>query len=264
MMINKYNKKFYNSVGFRSIKTAELVCEILLTYFGKFESIKDIGCGNGTWLKKFAETNIFKVGYGFDLPSAVGQNFAVNSANLNFVEIDFEKESYNRLPKTDLSIFVEVAEHLKSATAKKVIENICETSNIIVFSAAIPGQGGFNHINENPINYWVELIESNNFAVFDTFRQELNAVGDLPSYYRNNIVLAVSEKFLCGNQEIASALTEFRILSREIIFDYRSNLMKFQYRIIALFNYKIINKIVSFKDLFIVLKYKIQNILRYR
>jgi hypothetical protein len=53
------------------------------------------------------------------------------------------------LPKTfDLTLCLEVGEHLPQNAANILIESLCALSEVIVFSAAIPGQGGQRHINE--------------------------------------------------------------------------------------------------------------------
>ena len=54
-----------------------------------------------------------------------------------------------RLTKNyDLAISLEVAEHLSSESANMFIACLTNMSDIVLFSAAIPGQGGENRINE--------------------------------------------------------------------------------------------------------------------
>src|SRR5262249_60644531 len=48
----------------------------------------------------------------------------------------------------DLVVCLEVAEHLPTDSAANLLTNLCNAGDVVLFSAAIPGQGGVNHINE--------------------------------------------------------------------------------------------------------------------
>ncbi len=58
------------------------------------------------------------------------------------------------LEETDLSICLEVLEHIEAGSAVKVAGTIAKHSNVLVFSAAHPGQGGDGHINCRLKEYW--------------------------------------------------------------------------------------------------------------
>jgi hypothetical protein len=48
----------------------------------------------------------------------------------------------------DLAISLEVAEHLPEGSAGALVSTLIEAAPVVVFSAAIKGQSGTNHINE--------------------------------------------------------------------------------------------------------------------
>jgi hypothetical protein len=48
----------------------------------------------------------------------------------------------------DLAMSLEVAEHLTPGRAESFIQELCGVSDCVLFGAAIPGQGGTNHIHE--------------------------------------------------------------------------------------------------------------------
>jgi len=70
----------------------------------------------------------------------------------------------NLLRKYDLVLCLEVAEHLSPLFAGRLVDNICNHTDTVFFSAATPGQGGYNHLNEQPHSYWVEKFEKRGFA----------------------------------------------------------------------------------------------------
>lgn len=48
----------------------------------------------------------------------------------------------------DLVLCLEVAEHLPASAADTLVRSLTGLGNVIAFSAAIPFQGGANHVNE--------------------------------------------------------------------------------------------------------------------
>jgi hypothetical protein len=49
---------------------------------------------------------------------------------------------------------LEVAEHLDAQAADEFVDNLVRHGRLILFSAALPGQGGERHINEQPLDDW--------------------------------------------------------------------------------------------------------------
>jgi len=67
-----------------------------------------------------------------------------------------------------LVVCTEVAEHLPPAAADRLPELLTRMAGAhgrILWSAAIPGQGGTGHINERPIPYWQEKFSDREFYV---------------------------------------------------------------------------------------------------
>jgi hypothetical protein len=66
---------------------------------------------------------------------------------------------------------------------------MCRLSDAIVFSAAVPGQGGVSHLNEQWPAYWAELFHGEGFECFDVFRDQLWEISDVAFWYRQNMLL---------------------------------------------------------------------------
>ncbi len=91
----------------------------------------------------------------------------------------------------DIAICIETAEHLKPESADKLVDLLCRASDYIVFSAATPGQGGTDHLNEQPHEYWAAKFDAHGFKERDVLRQNLSE-RCLP-WYRNNIFVYARE-----------------------------------------------------------------------
>ena len=49
-----------------------------------------------------------------------------------------------------------MAEHIEEKSSDTFIDNLATAADIILFSAAVRGQGGDFHVNEQPLSYWKE------------------------------------------------------------------------------------------------------------
>ena len=79
-----------------------------------------------------------------------------------------------RLERTfDLAQCLEVAEHLDPAASETLVDNLVAHAPIVVFSAAPPGQGGENHLNERPYEFWRDLFAARDYQLFDFLRPQI-------------------------------------------------------------------------------------------
>jgi hypothetical protein len=93
----------------------------------------------------------------------------------------------------DLCISLEVAEHLPETQAKKFVGTLCNASDIVLFGAAIEGQGGVNHINEQWQSYWHRLFQQNGYLQYDIFRGAFWNDQDVRWWYKQNAFLFVKK-----------------------------------------------------------------------
>jgi cyclopropane fatty-acyl-phospholipid synthase-like methyltransferase len=105
-----------------------------------------------------------------------------------FIPIDLETDfSLDRI--FDLVISLEIAEHLSKNSSRQFIENLTKLGDVVLFSAAIPGQGGTNHINEAFPDFWISLFESNGFYPIDVVRKQIWDDKEIDFWYRQNILI---------------------------------------------------------------------------
>ncbi|UJP64173.1 methyltransferase domain-containing protein [Mongoliitalea daihaiensis] len=159
----------------------------------KPKSVLDVGCGIGTWLNVFSKQGV-KEFLGLD-GDYVDKELLYKYINPSqFKSIDLEKP-FNLKKEFDLVISLEVAEHLKESSADIFIESISKHSNNIIFSAAIPWQGGQNHLNEQWPNYWEAKFKKFGFKIFDLIRPEIWNNEKIEFWYKQNIFLFSKNNF---------------------------------------------------------------------
>jgi len=152
-------------------------------------SVVDIGCGTGEWLALFKEFGVSEV-HGYD-GGYVDKNM-LSILESEFTSHNLEKKiSVNR--RYDLAMSLEVAEHLNEKYADSFICNLTEFSDVVLFSAAIPGQGGDGHINEHWQSYWQTKFDANGFTCCDCIRSYLWNIEELDYYYKQNMFVYVKK-----------------------------------------------------------------------
>lgn len=151
------------------------------------KSVVDIGCGIGTFLRSFKEAGVEKI-LGID-GTWVDKNILHKYINHNeFIELDLEKPI--KLNQTfNLVVCLEVVEHLSPHAADIIIQSLVSAGKIILFSAAIPNQGGQNHINEQWLTYWEEKFNAHNYILHDVLRPIFWNNPNIVTWYKQNIVL---------------------------------------------------------------------------
>jgi cyclopropane fatty-acyl-phospholipid synthase-like methyltransferase len=177
-----YDKNFYNDQFHGSLGSAEEVVPIVMKFINP-KTVIDIGCGAGTW------AHVFERDYGCKVTGIDGDYVPKDMILIdNFIPYDLE------LPirieeKFDLVVCLEVAEHLPLSRSREFVKDLTKLSNKILFSAATPGQGGTNHINEQPLIFWKTLFEDNGFEIKDIFRDLIKDNENIAWWYRKNIVM---------------------------------------------------------------------------
>ena len=186
MIKTNYNGAYYKTLKQGSMNSAKETYAALSNYI-EFKTVVDIGCGIGAW-------NNDSIDYtGVDHNN---QPKDLMFPAINYFPLNFEKEIYESKKKFDLCICMEVAEHVSQKRSDVFIKMLCRLSNQILFSAAIPGQGGMDHINEQWQSWWSKKFAANGFYPYQTdFRKILFSNPDVEAWYKNNMILYTKKKY---------------------------------------------------------------------
>lgn len=174
---------------------AEQVLPVLFSIF-KPKSILDVGCGLGNWIEVAKKMGVEEV-VGVD-GSYVNRTL-LKIDDKEFIEKDLTKP-FDLNTKFDLAICLEVAEHLPETSSDTLIQSIVAHTDVVMFSAAIPGQGGQNHINEQWPTYWQELFQKYDYDMIDFFRPKIWNNTKIERWYRQNMFLVVKKGHTLSDQ----------------------------------------------------------------
>lgn len=193
--------RYVHTTDVHNTLAAEIVVPYLLKY-QKVNSVIDIGCGTGTWLKVFQNQGVKNI-KGIDGHHLNPEVLVVPKEHVELKDLE---SPFEVSEKFDLAICLEVAEHLKPESAQSFIASICKLSDTLVFSAALPGQGGQNHLNEQWPSYWKTIFDQYGFDLVDCLRGYFWDNNKVDWWYRQNMFLVVkkgkSHAFPIGNSPL--------------------------------------------------------------
>ena len=149
------------------------------------DSVLDVGCGTATWLSEWGRAGIEDV-VGMD--GDYVDRTALQLPAGKFVPADLG-QPFSLGRKFDLVQSLEVAEHLDEVCADTFVESLARHGDTILFSAAVPGQGGTHHVNEQWPSYWAEKFAKAGYGVYDVIRPQIWTNPDVAWWYRQNILL---------------------------------------------------------------------------
>jgi SAM-dependent methyltransferase len=174
--------------------SAEKIFNLLFNLY-KPNSILDVGCGLGTWLSVARELGVENV-YGIEGPWINPKQLRINP---EYVAIQDLEHPFNLHRSFDLVISLEIAEHLSPNAASTFVASLVSHGDIILFSAAIPYQGGHNHINEQFPSYWADLFSKFDFIPLDFIRRQIWDDVNIHWWLRQNILLFVRQEIAVKN-----------------------------------------------------------------
>lgn len=179
------------------------------------QSVLDIGCGIGTWLSVVKDLGIEEV-LGVDGDYVDGDLLANYLFKKEFISHDLTLP-LNLERRFDLCLCLEVAEHLPMDFSDTLIWSIVDHAEVILFSAAIPGQGGQNHLNEQWPSYWAHKFSKHGYVFLDLIRPLIWDNPNVDYWYKQNIFLVVKSSHELAKKYPSNclALVHPELLSRK-------------------------------------------------
>jgi SAM-dependent methyltransferase len=165
-------------------KSAEEILPFIINKFNP-KSIVDVGCGLGSWLSVAQKLGVNDIA-GID-------GVYVDTSKLYIAkEFFFNKDlttPFNLNRAFDVLFCLEVAEHIDDKYADAFIESLTKHSKLILFSAAVPGQVGERHVNEQYPAYWQKKFRQHGFEYYDIMRGQFWENKNVRWWYKQNMFI---------------------------------------------------------------------------
>jgi SAM-dependent methyltransferase len=185
-----YDAPYFTALDRHARRSAPAMAESIVGDFSPAR-VLDVGCGTGVLLAELRARGVLVDGLEYS-QAAVDycerRGLTVRRVNLEqTVPLDMGG-GY------DLVVSMEVAEHLPANVADRFVSLLCRSERVVVFTAAVPGQGGRDHVNEQPHAYWIAKFAQHGFR-HDVersarWRAQWTARG-VTWYYTQNVMIFV-------------------------------------------------------------------------
>jgi SAM-dependent methyltransferase len=198
-----YTEDYYAARHKGDILSSARVIVPLVLELVQPRSVIDVGCGTGEWLSVFEEHGVEDV-WGVD--GGWVSKEMVEIAEERFVPFDLEQPFH--MDRTfDLVVSLEVAEHLPEECANTFVDSLTRLGPVVLFSAAIPHQGGVNHFNCQWPEYWAERFHDNDYVVIDCLRRKIWRNENVAKRYRQNILMFAAREHLEDQPSLSEEYT---------------------------------------------------------
>ena len=184
MSDHEYNEDFYTYIDAGSRRSARAVAALLQPEM-TIDSLLDIGAGHGAWAAEWLAAGVKDV-LAVDGDYVKREQLAIPPDNFRAHDLSTPLDLKR---KFDLVQTLEVAEHLPADKAELFVDNLVAHGDVILFSAAVPHQGGEHHVNEQPPEYWRAKLKARGYDAFDVVRPALASRTDVMPWYRFNTYL---------------------------------------------------------------------------
>jgi SAM-dependent methyltransferase len=197
-----YSKSFFAGQQSGSKRSAEAIVPMAMDLL-KPKSVVDVGCGVGTWLSVFQSHGAAEI-LGIDGSYVDLQSLHIQPEH--FQSHDLTKP-LRQDRSFDLVVSLEVAEHLPASAAATFVRSLVSLGPVILFSAAIPHQGGTHHVNEQWPEYWAELFKEQGYQVIDCLRHRIWKNRNVDWCYAQNILIYARQTAIEANPALRQAWT---------------------------------------------------------
>lgn len=177
-----YTGSFYDAIRSGSQSSAAVIVPLVIGHLGAVESVVDVGCGEGWWGHEFTKHLPWSItALGID-----GEYVETCAIPMEAVDLG---QPFDLGRRFDVAVCLEVAEHLPPERADGFVADLCRLAPTVVFSAAMPRQGGVGHVNLEPPSYWASLFRGQGFGWEDPIRRRVWQSPSVEPWYASNLLV---------------------------------------------------------------------------
>lgn len=201
-MAHIYSDTFFDYIDQGARRSAQHVIGLLAPLAPA--SVLDLGSGRGVWLDEWHKVGVADV-LAVDGDYVNVDQLAVPRGNFMAADLTAPVCTDRRF---DLAQSLEVGEHLPTSASETLVDSLTRASDRVLFSAAVNGQGGEFHVNEQPLAFWQGLFAARGYTAYDCVRPHLSKNREIEPWYRYNTVLYVNE---AGRAGLPAAVTDHAV-----------------------------------------------------
>lgn len=210
--------------------SAHIIIEKVLEWIHPKEVIQ-LGCGEGIWLQEFKSRGIAI--NGVDSEDYARTSFWQENPS-EFLAADLREQVVSSPDRLDLAISLETANKLEEDKAREFVRSLCNLSDVVLFSAAVPGQNE-DDANAQMQSYWVKIFKENGYLALDCIRSKVWDDEQIDVRYRQNIIVYVKQAILskypllfefyiksrkCFTPDVLHPKAKLRSASKKILYAY--------------------------------------------
>jgi len=179
---------FAKTVEGPAVESADDIAHAVIGEFTP-RSVADVGCGTGALLEAIRTRGCDVFGFEY---SKVALDYC-RRRRLPVAKFDVERDTLVDARTFDVVVSMEVAEHLPATVADRYVDMLVRLAPAVVFTAATPGQGGNDHVNEQPHTYWIAKFADRGYrldeAATQRWRDAWQAGGRVRDWYYRNLMI---------------------------------------------------------------------------
>lgn len=183
-----YTEGFFDFNTAVSRASAEVIVPLVFNLVQP-RSVLDVGCARGLWLSVWKEAGVDVV-VGVDGPYIDPESLLIPKECFHPLDVS---RPISLEHSFDLVQSLEVAEHIPADSADTFVDSLCRHGDVVLFSAAPPGQGGRHHINEQPLDYWRHKFATHGYRPYDAVRGQVVGNTKVLPWYRYNTLLYAND-----------------------------------------------------------------------
>jgi hypothetical protein len=157
-------------------------------HYFSVRSVVDIGCGIGTWLKVFDENGISNI-LGIDGPHIDHDMLVIRKEKFVAADLRNQLSIPGHYDLAFLALSLEVAEHLPKELSTAFVMRLTAAAPVVLFSAAVPGQPGIEHINAQWQDYWRAIFRDRSYVALYIVRPRIWGRQDVDYWYQQNTII---------------------------------------------------------------------------
>ena len=196
-----YDAAYHGALYEGARRSAERVLPLVLDAVHP-ASLVDFGCGSGAWVAAALAAGV-EDALGVDGPWVEEATLAIPRERFGAADLSRPLDLGRRF---DLALCLEVGEHLPPEAASPLVHTLCRHAPVVLFSAAVPGQGGEGHLNEAWPEAWAALFDGAGFEGRDALRRRIWHDDAVEPWYRQNLLMFCERGWLAADPERAVRL----------------------------------------------------------